>query len=531
MIFPPKIRLRSLLLVLPICAAVAHSPLAQGETKTASGTVFEDRNQNGRLDAGEPAIPNVAVSNGVDVTLTSENGTYTLPVTDDTIVFVVKPTGYRTQLTDDMLPRFHYIHKPAGSPKLKYAGVDPTGDLPASIDFPLYKQEEPDEFEVVYFGDPQPRDQKEIDYITHDVVEQVVGTKAAFGVTLGDIMFNDLSLFESLNRSVAQIGLPWYNVIGNHDIDFLADVDKYSDETFERVYGPSYYSFNYGHVHFVVLDDIDWVVDKDKRYYRGGLGENQLRFIERDLEQVPPEKLIVFMMHIPLVDSTRWLEEDLKRLLDLMQKRPHCISLAGHTHHHEHRLLTAEDGWKGEKPHHLIINGTVCGSWWSGVPDENGIPHTIMSCGTPNGWGLMTFSGNKYSYRYFAARRPADYQAQITVPEEVAQGQSVVVHANIFNAWPNAQVRWRVRGGEWEAMEKQFKEDPAYLAILEWEASIEKHPWRKLSAPRKCPHLWVGTLPTDLKPGNHTIEVEATNPDGVVLRGIRQIRVTADPGQ
>ena len=28
---------------------------------------------------------------------------------------------------------------------------------------------------------------------------------------------------------------------------------------FERVYGPAYYSYDYGSVHFLVLDDVNWI--------------------------------------------------------------------------------------------------------------------------------------------------------------------------------------------------------------------------------------------------------------------------------
>lgn len=88
--------------------------------------------------------------------------------------------------------------------ELDFPGVEPTGPLPSTIDFPLYPVEEPDAFDVIFFGDPQPRDQKEIDYIAHDVVEDLVGVKAAFGVTLGDILFDDLSLFDSFNRTLGK---------------------------------------------------------------------------------------------------------------------------------------------------------------------------------------------------------------------------------------------------------------------------------------------------------------------------------------
>ena len=67
----------------------------------------------------------------------------------------------------------------------------------------LYAQREPNEFRALMFGDPQPRTQQEVDFIAHDVVEELIGTDASFGVTLGDIVFDDLSLFASQARTIA----------------------------------------------------------------------------------------------------------------------------------------------------------------------------------------------------------------------------------------------------------------------------------------------------------------------------------------
>ena len=81
-----------------------------------------------------------------------------------------------------------------------------------------------------------------------------------------------------LNQAIALIGIPWYNVIGNHDLNMDAADDQQSDETFERIYGPSYYSFDHGPAHFLVLDDVIWVGARDgqKAHYHGGLGERQI---------------------------------------------------------------------------------------------------------------------------------------------------------------------------------------------------------------------------------------------------------------
>lgn len=524
-------------LVLPFfflgCLPLSASPAfaASADEAVATGIVFVDKNGNHTFDAGESGLAGVSVSNSRDVVQTDADGRYSLSVDEDSIVFVVKPTGYRTVTDEDHLSRFYYIHKPAGSPmNLGFPGVEPTGPLPKEINFPLQPIKEEAAFDVIFFGDPQPRDQKEIDYIAHDVVEDLVGVDAAFGVTLGDILFNDLSLFDSFNRTIGKIGIPWYNVIGNHDINFAAETDELSDETYERVYGPAYFSFNYGSVHFIVVDDIHWMKEAGKMLYRSGLSEKQLTFIENDLKSVPQDQLVVAMMHIPLVKSTPWLEPRREKLLRLLESREHCISLSGHTHHHEHVMMTDADGWKGPKPHHHMINVTVCGAWWSGKPDEHGIPHTMCADGTPNGYTIMHFDGNSYLLDYRAARRAANEQIRITAPEvvDVAKAASQEFRANVFNAFPDALVEWRLNGDDWQPMQKTFNEtDPVFQALFDEEQPMlpDNLPWRKLHKPMVCPHLWKSKLSTANEKGTHLIQVRATNSNGQVLTGERIIRI------
>ena len=92
------------------------------------------------FNEGDQPLADVRVSNRRDVVRTNAECEYELTVDSDDIIFVIKPKGYRTPLSEDNLPRFYYIHKPAGSPDLNFKGVEPTGELPSSIDFPLYEQ-------------------------------------------------------------------------------------------------------------------------------------------------------------------------------------------------------------------------------------------------------------------------------------------------------------------------------------------------------------------------------------------------------
>lgn len=524
-------RLQSLLkLLLSFLIVTAYHENLQADTKkdrqqTATGYVFHDANHNRKRDVGEQVLPCVRVSNGRDIVCTDANGQYQLPVSEDTILFVIKPQGWRTPLSKNLTPEFYYIHKPKGSPKSKYAGVKPTGPLPASVDFALYPQKEPAQFRALFFGDPQPRDQKEIDYIAHDVLEELVGTDASFGVTLGDILFDDLSLFESQARGIALLGIPWYNVIGNHDINYDAPNDKLSDETFERAFGPAYYSFDYGRVHFLVLDNIEWIVSEKgkKGKYQGGLGKEQMEFIKNDLSQIPEDQLVVLMMHIPLVGV-----KDRQELYRLIEKRPFCMSISGHTHHHEHRLITKADGWRGPKPHHHVINVTVSGSWWSGAPDERGIPHTMMADGAPNGYSIISFDGKDYNVDFRAAGRPTDYQMNILAPEEVATDQltKTDIYVNVFNGSEKSKVEMQIgKKGSWVPMQRKVEVDPSFKKLSETENAIVGKKWRNLPKAKKSTHLWHAKLPNGLKPGTYLLRVRTVEMDGDKHQSGRVIRV------
>jgi len=497
-------------------------------TGVAQGIVFNDLNRNGKIDEDEPGLKGIKVSNGGEIVVTGDDGRYQLPVSDDCIIFVVKPRGWATPLDDDQLPRFYYIHKPNGSPpNFRFAGVEPTGDLPESIDFPLHEQQEPEQFKALLFGDPQPRNIEEVEYIQHDVIEQIVaeeGHDAAFGVTLGDIVFDDLAMMKPLSQAIALIGIPWYNVIGNHDMNMDAPNDELSDETFERHYGPSYYSFDYGPAHFLVLDDVVWQGPKDgqRGRYHAGIGERQLAFIEKDLETIPEDQLVVLMMHIPLGGV-----EDRQGLYRLIEKRPATVSISAHTHYMEHRYIGSEDGWMGAEPHHHIVNVTVGGSWWRGQKDERGIPHAMMSDGGPNGYSIMEFDGNEYSLSFRAAGRPSHYQMSIHCDEAIKANELAEKSAsvNVFNGSEKTVVRFRVgAAGEWFPMSRTTRVDPYFAAVKEREDQVKEKNWIDLPGPHPTPHQWTAPLPSGLPVGTHLIEVEAETGDKVVT-GNRIIRI------
>lgn len=506
--------------------AGSAAPDAEKKTVKAKGVVFNDRNRNGRREDGEEGIPKVRVSNGLDIVQTNAKGEYEITIDGDTIIFIAKPANWMTPVNEVQLPRFFYIHKPEGSPKQKFPGAAPTGPLPASVDFPLYERPEQSRFHAIIFGDTQPRDVKEVEYVSHDVIEQLVGSDALMGTTLGDIVFDDLSVFGALNSAIGVLGIPWYNVLGNHDINYDATEDRYSDETFESIFGPSYYSFDIAKVHFVVLDDVNWIPQKgeEKGHYVCGLGERQLAYLKNDLRMTPTDRLIVLMMHIPIVEC-----DDAKEVYKELSRFPFTVSLSAHRHVQEHLLIPKGDGWTREEPHHHVVCATVCGSWWTGEPDELRIPHATMRDGAPNGYHIMTFDAEKYAMLFQAARRPSNHQMVIHAPEEVKSDEAAntVILVNVFGGSEKSTVRMRLgASGPWTTMEQTTAFDPAFAYMNQLEGvEGRKLLGRKLPKAEPTRHLWQAKLPADPAPGTYLIQVWTTDMFGQVFSDQRIIKI------
>ena len=489
----------------------AQTPASQAATSIARGTI-----RNAQTGEG---MAKIRVSNGRDVVQTDRLGRYEIALQDGDVLFVVKPRGFDFERNALQKPQFFRVHRPGGSPKQQFAGIAPTGDLPRAIDFRLTPQKENDEFRVLLFGDPQSRNQSEVDFLTRDIIEPLVGVDAAFGVSLGDIAFDDLTIYANQNAAIGQIGLPWHNVLGNHDLNFDAPDRELSAETYKAIFGPTYYSFDYGPAHFVVLDDVAYdglasaPAGRNKGTYHTELGEKQLAWLRSDLALVPKNQLVVFLMHIPMValeGEEKHTMRDLPQFLDLISDRPHTLSISAHTHFQTHKFIGRERGFNGANPHHHFNCVTTCGSWWRGALDARGIPHTAMRDGAPNGYAFLNVNKNAYTLDFRAAGADESHQMDIVLPLEAKAGENLEILANVWNGSEKSKVEVRVNELPWRAMEQVQRPDPNYVACRAYEESLPKTAGRKLPAPVDCTHLWAAQL-GGLSAGTHTLTVRETD--------------------
>ncbi|MDR2389108.1 MAG: calcineurin-like phosphoesterase C-terminal domain-containing protein [Tannerellaceae bacterium] len=515
-----------------ICLYASACMTAPGQT-LVTGYVYEDLNRNGKKDRNEKGIAQVAVSNGTDVILTDEKGKYQCPVADDHIIFVIKPAGYQATLDEYNLPETYYIHKPKGSPALHYEGVKPTGDLPGSVDFALHRYEEPESFAAFVFGDTQTYTEEEIAFLRNGIVAEAGKSTSGvrFGITLGDLVGDALNLHQPYKETIRQIGLPWYNVMGNHDMNYDVKEDSLADENFELHFGPASYAFNYGRAHFIVLDDILYPHPLTGQGYWGGLREDQWRFIENDLRHVPSDRLIVISMHIPLEDVEEkgaFRDSDRQRFYSLLDAYPQVLFLSAHTHIQVQNSFGKEQGLNRDTPIHEYNAGTVCGDWYSGLLDENGIPVSTMRDGTPTGYALLRIDGNRYVIDYKVYGKPQSYQIGVYHPQVVPAGKSTsaAIYANFFMGSKQDTVEYRIDNEVWTKMNRVDEPDPAYSrSVQDWDFVEHLPPGRRPSNPVVCTHLWRGNIPTRLPAGMHRIEIRAKDRFGRLFTAESTCRV------
>ncbi|QVQ52334.1 calcineurin-like phosphoesterase C-terminal domain-containing protein [Spiractinospora alimapuensis] len=412
-------------------------PAGEGEAEdadTVTGVVFHDVNMDGtHQPETEPGVANVVVANGRDVTRTDAEGRYALPAEDDMTVFVTKPNDWAVPLDEDNIPQMSYHHKPEGSPPLRFGGLEPTGPLPDAVNFPMVPTRPTNDFRCVVMGDTQPYSNTEVGYVRDSIVTDLLERDldgAECMLLLGDVVGDDLGLLPRFKRMMSAVGLPQYYVPGNHDYDHDATDDADSTDTWRREYGPPYFSFDIGQVHFVVLDNAvypcteedlpDACGDPDAPTYNGRVTDRQLEWLANDLEQVPEHTLVVLSHHIPLLsfidnDHETHQTDNAQDLYDLLAGRE-AVSLSGHTHTLD-QILPGESyaGWSDvvgvdEAPFHHVIAGAPSGAWYSGDLDWDGVPMSLGSLGEPRGYMVFDFSGPRYTDSFHASGHDPDRQ-------------------------------------------------------------------------------------------------------------------------
>lgn len=427
----------------------------------------------GRVTVDGRPRARVAVSDGLSVVTTGNDGRYELYTSDRRpFVFVSVPAGCA-------IP----VHA-TGTARTFYPVISgPNGRMTA--DFALSALEQSDERHAfLALGDTQTQNAFEMGRLHDESVPDLVSTVAAlgsvplFGVAVGDIMFDDLSLYPEYERAVSRVGIPFFQVVGNHDLDFQSPDDPGSVTTFQGRFGPTWYSFDRGSVHYVVLDDVF--------YYSGGyighLDADQLAWLAQDLALVEAGRTVVVFQHIPGLsnDFRRNREarpepsvsltnrQALYRLLEPFDA--HLIT--GHTHEHEHVF-------EGGVHEHIL--GTTCGAWWS---DD------ICHDGTPNGYAVFEFDGTRLKWRYKGTGLTESTRLRVYARGAEALAPDEIV-ANVWDWDPSCLVTWYEDGVRRGPMSRRTGRDP--MAVLRF-TGPQKPDRRTWVEPSLVDHLFYAPV-------------------------------------
>ncbi|MEK6507442.1 calcineurin-like phosphoesterase C-terminal domain-containing protein [Myroides sp. C4067] len=480
-------------LLVGISLIITSGAWAQGAQVT--GRVFEDTNQNRQYDKGEPLLKDVLISNGKDLVVTNAKGEYKINSLEQGQIFLIKPSGYQSPLSKSNKVEF-YI---------------PFGEEHKSYDFPVYKQEEDKSLKAVLLGDLQSDVMDDIHHVEKLVVSELATTPPDLIFPLGDLAFDRLEVFEPLSQALGVIGSPIYYVVGNHDLNFGSGLTLQDrDSSYKKAFGPSYYALEYGEELILVLNNILPVNDKE---YIGTIDEVQKAFIQNVLARyaLKYDKVKV-MMHIPIE-----FMEDKQEFLDLFKDYKEVFVAVGHTHTQYHQYFERDN----KKPVHQLVAGAVCGAWWQGPHDIEGIPFAMMYDGTWKGyWTLETQKGD-YNLSYKVSGRAENKQIQIWTPEVQEWDKSLehlndgYVYANVFAADLNTAVEISFDGVSWQKMKYYEGVDPHYTRLIELQnqgryKNMKTSPL--VDAKRKSKHLWRMPIPKGLKEGPQLIKVKAIDP-------------------
>jgi len=425
-------------------------------------------------DAKKP-IKGVVVSDGYSCVVTDDKGIYQMKRNRKArFVFYSTPADYAITVESENLniPCF-------------YKEIDAVVGKEFRCDFNLSKLKQPEKkFKMIWIADPQVDNEDHIarfrNETLRDMKEFIANDPSPYySVLLGDILGTGHKLFPNMKREMGSTRVPMFATIGNHDKMATPRNPIKNDEYFGDNFGPGNYSFNRGDVHFVCLDNIFQAEDGSR--YRFGITDQQIEWMRQDLSHVPKDKMLFVYYHIPFRNE----QENRKAFFDLLKDFQEVHLIAGHVH--TNRYWTHNDNGK---PITERLLGAACGVFWRG---------TINKDGTPNGYSIYEFDGNKVVNAFYKSTNyDAKFQMRLFKGDTMfgngptfgyGLGKNVLV-ANIWNIlkdWTIEVYEDDVKTGTMVNFDLGY--DPwtiGYLAgVLGFDAEQEKG---------ACPHLYKYTI-------------------------------------
>ncbi|MBN2315760.1 MAG: metallophosphoesterase [Sedimentisphaerales bacterium] len=331
-------------------------------------------------------------------------------------------------------------------------------------------------------------------------ISEINALKPAFVWDMGD-----MSLYPNSSKAyldcVKQFQMPLHACPGNHDI---ALYDANPRKLFNDCFGPAFYSFDFGGVHFIALD-VNIVVDRQgKNTIDACLDPRQIAWLKADLEAVPDQMPIICGVHIPIVSTyiqrrgggtfpedfpiaPQFNESRAGALVDLLSSYNFKLVLQGHAHENERITV------KGIE---FVTSISVCGCWWrSGEGFERGVDNV------PRGYRIIEVRGGRISHRYVSSceskvNRRGEFEG---LDDPIMPSKNTAIIFNCYDAPNGSTAEVRIDSGPWMQMQKY----------------TGKGGYVKMQMPH---HFILRTDTTKLAPGEHQVTVRVTLPDDTIVK-------------
>jgi len=434
------------------------------------------RTIRGRVMGGDRPLGGVLVSDGRRVVRTDPDGNYELMIGPESgrFVFVTTPRGFWTD-------RFYV---PIGA-------AARTG----RADFRLEPIDQPDRFDLVFIADMH-LERREFSIPKFKAsLEEINGLEPApaFLWAQGDICLQG-GMGKEYVECLAVAEMPVRNGAGNHEM-MLKHPNPRDD--FERLFGPTYYSFDWGPAHCIVLDGNKPIPHEEGwKAVHGAVEASEMAWLAADLAAQPPGKPIIVGVHIPIVSSyperrqhspknaPYWEVTNDESLTELFSRHGVRLVLQGHMHENERQTVGGVE---------YVESISLSGSWWkAGEGFERGVD------GCPRGYRVVSVDGTRVTHRYrpscesYVDRRGEFYGLE----DPLAAGRETEFVFNAYDAPNGSTAEARIAGGLWRPM-------PAH--------EVRSATTPDLTMPH---HFRLVADTTALEPGEHTIEARVRWPDG-----------------
>jgi hypothetical protein len=319
------------------------------------GTVFLDADGDGVKGTTETGIANIVVSNGVTATTTGATGSYTLPK-EGNFVFVTVPN----------------THAASG---LWYRSVSGS-----QFDFGLKAAPEKsgDDFTFVHMTDIHLDAANLVTF--NKAVEEFKTISPAFIVSTGDLVnagdaptsitiseAQATEWFGAYKTAIGGLSMPVYNAMGNHDAANLpcegaaGATAGCSKNVYRNNFGPTYYSFDWGQYHCVVLDPNGVAAGAESFSITG----SQWAWLQADLDYHAKNSPLLVFCHEP---TSAWKSQT--AVLNLLKEYKTKI-FSGHAHED---LLMDSQGVPEQ------VTAALSGEWGHGNnPDGSKPGYRIVS--------------------------------------------------------------------------------------------------------------------------------------------------------